>query len=197
MIKRRIVEFISYSQMKIYRTLLKTRIIPELDDREALETVAMVLRETYNSEVTLEDVRKILDHHSFNSKRKQYDAWKLVQMYGEERRKDEYLLLIVEGDIYASGFNYIFGLAWQGVAVVSTYRLKQEFYGLESNRKIFIQRLMKEAVHEIGHLYGLTHCSDKRCVMAFSNWIGDTDYKSWMLCQNCKSKLNRILPSIV
>jgi predicted Zn-dependent protease len=55
-------------------------------------------------------------------------------MYGEERRKDEYLLLIVEGDIYASGFNYIFGLAWQGVAVVSTYRLKQEFYGLELNR---------------------------------------------------------------
>jgi len=177
----------------IYRILLKTRIVSELDDREALESVAKTLRETYNSEVTVDYVRNILDHHSFNNKRGQYDAWKLVQIYSEERRKDEYLLLIVEGDIYASGFNYIFGLAWQGVAVVSTYRLKQEFYGLESDRRIFIERLIKEAVHETGHLLGLTHCSDKRCVMAFSNWIGDTDYKSWMLCQNCRSKLKKTL----
>ena len=170
---------------------MKTRILSELDDREALETVARVLMETYNLDVAIGKIGKILDHHSFNSKRRQYDAWKLVQIYSEERRKDEYLLLILEGDIYASGFNYIFGLAWQGIAIVSTYRLKQEFYGLDPDRKIFIERLVKEAVHEIGHLHGLTHCSDRRCVMAFSNWIGDTDYKSWMLCENCKLKLRK------
>lgn len=176
---------------------MKTRIFSELDDEEALEAIAKTLKETYDSEVVVEDVRKILDHNSFNNKRKQYDAWKLVQIYGEERRKNEYLLLIVEGDIYASGFNYIFGLAWQGVAVVSTYRLRQEFYGLQPDHNTFIERLMKEAVHEVGHLHGLTHCSDKRCVMAFSNWIGDTDYKSWTLCQNCKSKLARAPHSLI
>lgn len=171
---------------------MRTRIFSELDDREALETVARVLMETYYSDVTIGKIGKILNRHSFNNSRRQYDAWKLVQIYSEERREDEHLLLIVEGDIYASGFNYIFGLAWQGIAIVSIHRLRQEFYGLEYDRKIFIERLVKEAVHEIGHLHGLTHCSNRECVMAFSNWIGDTDYKSWMLCQNCRLKLRRI-----
>ncbi|MEM1583126.1 MAG: archaemetzincin family Zn-dependent metalloprotease [Nitrososphaerota archaeon] len=171
---------------------MKIKIFSELDNQEALETVAKLLVETYNFEVVVEYIGKILDHNSFNNKRKQYDAWKLVEIYGEKRRMNEYLLLIVEGDIYASGLNYIFGLAWQGVAVVSTHRLRQEFYGQSPDRQIFIERLVKEAVHEVGHLNGLTHCNDRRCVMAFSNWIGDTDYKSWTLCQKCKSKLGKL-----
>lgn len=168
---------------------MKIRIISELDDKEMLEAISNILREMYELDVDVEKVEKILDYRCFNSRRNQYDAWKLIQMYSGERGEGEYLLLIVKEDIYASGFNYIFGLAWQGVAVISTYRLRQEFYGLEPDRKIFIERSMKEAIHEVGHLHNLTHCKDKRCVMAFSSWIGDTDYKSWEMCQNCRSKL--------
>ena len=168
---------------------MRIRILSELHDSGALEKVAEALREIYGEEVKVEFADKLFDEKFLNSSRGQHNAWLIVQNYKHIRADDEYLLLITLEDLYAAGLNYIFGLAWQGVAIVSTHRLTQEFYGLKPDRELFIERLVKEAVHEIGHLHGLTHCPDKRCVMAFSNWIGDTDYKSYRLCSRCEKKL--------
>jgi len=159
---------------------LRIRVVSELLDEGALEAVAKALRENYGEEVTVEYIEELVDERFLNPSRNQYDAWKIVRGYRGERREDEYLLLVVDRDLYAAGLNYVFGLAWRGVAVVSSHRLRQEFYGLEPDRKLFVERLMKEAVHEVGHLHGLAHCGNRRCVMSFSNWIGDTDYKSYM-----------------
>jgi archaemetzincin len=41
------------------------------------------------------------------------------------------------------------------VAAIYLPRLRQEFYGLKKNEKLFLQRVVKEAVHEIGHAFGL------------------------------------------
>lgn len=170
---------------------MEIKIFSEISDLEVLEIVKKVLEETYEEKVQIEFVGRFIDESTLNKERGQHDAWKIVERYVKQRRRDEYLLLIVEEDLYVEKFNYIFGLAWNGVAIVSTYRLKQEFYGYDSDRQIFIERLIKEVVHEIGHLHNLTHCNNKKCVMAFSNWIGDTDYKSWTLCQNCRMKIMR------
>ncbi len=168
---------------------MRIRILSELHDRRILERVAEALREVYGEDVRIEFVDRLFDETFLNPSRGQYDAWPIVQSYRSVRADDEYLLLITVKDLYAAGLNYVFGLAWHGVAIVSTHRLAQEFYGLEPDRELFVERLIKEAVHELGHLHGLTHCSDRRCVMAFSNWIGDTDYKSYKLCSRCERKL--------
>ena len=168
---------------------MRIRILSELHDRRILERVAEALREVYGEDVEMEFVDRLFDETFLNPVRGQYDAWPIVQSYRDVRADDEYLLLITVKDLYAAGLNYIFGLAWGGIAIVSTHRLAQEFYGLEPDRELFVKRLIKEAVHELGHLHGLTHCSDRRCVMAFSNWIGDTDYKSYKLCSRCERKL--------
>jgi archaemetzincin len=160
------------------------RILSELQDREALEAVVQALKENFRKEITMEYVKKIVKDEFFNPLRKQYNAREIVRKYLNECG-DEYLLLIVDEDIYVSGLNFVFGLAWWNVAIISACRLRQEFYDHKPDRKLFIERLMKEAVHEIGHLHGLDHCSNRKCVMAFSNWIGDTDYKSWRLCSDC------------
>jgi len=168
---------------------LRIRILSELHDRRVLERVAEALREVYGEDVEMEFVDRLFDETFLNPVRGQYDAWPIVQSYRDVRADDEYLLLITVKDLYAADLNYIFGLAWGGIAIVSTHRLAQEFYGLEPDRGLFVERLIKEAVHELGHLHGLTHCSNRRCVMAFSNWIGDTDYKSYRLCHRCRRKL--------
>ena len=168
---------------------MRIRILSELHDRRVLERVAEALREVYGEDVEMEFVDRLFDETFLNPVRGQYDAWPIVQSYRDVRADDEYLLLITVKDLYAADLNYIFGLAWGGIAIVSTHRLAQEFYGLEPDRGLFVERLIKEAVHELGHLHGLTHCSDRRCVMAFSNWIGDTDYKSYRLCHRCRRKL--------
>lgn len=93
------------------------------------------------------------------------------------------LVGIVDVDIYSSTLNFVFGIAeLPGKrALISTYRLK---LGNVSG-ELLIERLTKEIVHELGHTFGLRHCSNRKCVMCFSNSIADTDYKSARLCKSC------------
>ena len=87
-------------------------------------------------------------------------------------------------DLYVPGLNFVFGEAdiLKGIAIISLARLREEFYGLPSNEDLFKERALKEAVHELGHLYGLRHCTDPDCVMNFSNTLYDTDRKSCKFC---------------
>jgi predicted Zn-dependent protease len=57
------------------------------------------------------------------------------------------------------------------------------------NRQVVTGRGMPEAVHELGHTYGLGHCGNPRCVMFFSNSLADTDGKGSGFCPSCESKL--------
>jgi len=108
------------------------------------------------------------------------------------KKGDEERILAVEsGDLYAGYLNFVFGEAdlGTGIAIVSTHRLKPEFYGEASSPALFFNRLVKESIHELGHTLGLGHCPDPACVMHFSNSILDTDLKGPNLCPRCKFKL--------
>ena len=49
-----------------------------------------------------------------------------------------------------------------------------------------MERLRKEAVHELGHTFGLRHCDDWRCVMASSHAVERLDVKSAEFCARCR-----------
>ncbi|UCC91073.1 MAG: archaemetzincin family Zn-dependent metalloprotease [Dehalococcoidia bacterium] len=101
---------------------------------------------------------------------------------------------VVDVDIFAPGLNFVFGIADipGRRAIISLIRLRQEFYGLPQDDRLFLERTIKEAVHELGHTFGLKHCPDPICVMHFSNRLHDTDLKSWKFCPNCQQKVNKI-----
>jgi archaemetzincin len=71
-------------------------------------------------------------------------------------------------------------------AVVSTARLKEEFYGLPGRQELLRERLLKEAVHELGHTFGLRHCADWRCVMTSSHAVERLDVKGAEFCRACR-----------
>ncbi len=102
------------------------------------------------------------------------------------------LLRLLDQDCYAPGLNFVFGQAMAGGrdAVVALPRLRQEFYGLPEDEMLFQERAIKEAVHELGHTYGLGHCPNPRCVMHFSNSLADTDIKGATFCEKCRAELN-------
>lgn len=164
-------------------------VVSEFKDEGVLGEIARALREVYEAEVKLRIRENLIREEFLNPERGQYDAWSIVRYYRLTLSGDEYVLLVTDKDLYAASLNFVFGLAWRGVAIISLHRLFPEFYGQPPDQKLFTERSVKEAVHEVGHLHGLTHCSNKRCVMAFSNSILDTDYKSHRLCRKCSAKL--------
>jgi archaemetzincin len=103
---------------------------------------------------------------------------------------------IVDVDLYSPEFDFVFGEAEMssGVATLSLYRLRPEYYGLSPDAKTFEERVIKEAVHELGHLYGLGHCTNKKCVMRFSTSIVDVDRKSEAFCLKCWRWLKENIP---
>jgi archaemetzincin len=92
-------------------------------------------------------------------------------------------------DLYIPILTFVFGEAQVGgpCAVVSAHRLRQEFYGLAPDHELFRERLLKEAVHELGHTLSLTHCDDYRCVMASSHAVEWIDLKESRLCPACRA----------
>lgn len=101
------------------------------------------------------------------------------------------LLAIADVDLYIPILKYVFGEAQIGgrCAVVSAYRLRQEFYGLDGDEDLLRDRLLKECVHEIGHTLDLRHCQDYRCAMASSHAVEWIDLRQKTLCGSCLVRL--------
>ncbi|MHB1390294.1 MAG: archaemetzincin family Zn-dependent metalloprotease [Thermoleophilia bacterium] len=102
------------------------------------------------------------------------------------------LVGLTEADLFVPRLSFVFGQAdpVRGVAVVSTHRLRAEFYGGEPDPGLFRERLLKESIHELGHVFGLTHCDDAACIMHFSNAIADSDRKGPGFCRRCQGRLD-------
>lgn len=97
------------------------------------------------------------------------------------------LLAITRHDLFIPMLSFVFGQAQVSgpVAVMSIARLRQEFYGLPQNQALLLSRTAKEAVHELGHTFGLIHCPDISCPMSLANSVRHVDAKSADLCSNC------------
>jgi len=98
---------------------------------------------------------------------------------------------ITEVDLFVPVLTFVFGQAQlDGIAaIVSTCRLRPEFYGLTPSMRITLERLDKEITHELGHTFGLTHCHNSACVMYFSNSIREIDNKRAEFCGACARML--------
>lgn len=132
----------------------------------------------------------------FDPTRKQYDANKLLKeietKYAHERKKT---LGICNVDLFIPILTFIYGQAFLNgtCGITSAYRLTNERYGLKPDEKIFVDRLRKEVIHELGHTFGLYHCINPVCVMRSSTYVEDIDQKSWSFCANCKEELTKSL----
>lgn len=126
--------------------------------------------------------------------RQQVDAKALldsIHAYKHRHALTEPVLLVVHQDLFSNGHSFVFGLAREsvGVAVVSTARLGNEYYGRMGSDDDLIDRITKEGAHEVGHLYGLTHCDNTECIMFRPNTLDELDRKKKMLCPACSEQL--------
>jgi archaemetzincin len=108
------------------------------------------------------------------------------------------LLGITGLDLFVPVLTFVFGEAQlQGrCALVSLHRLREEFYGLPPNNHLLQERLVKEAVHELGHNFGLRHCDDWECVMASTHAVERLDVKSAGFCADCWRRITAVAPAL-
>jgi archaemetzincin len=95
---------------------------------------------------------------------------------------------LVAVDLYTHGLSFVFGMACGRRALVSINRLGSDLPG-PRGQALLLLRAITEAVHEVGHLFGLGHCRDRDCAMFFSNTLADTDRKGPTLCSRCRAVL--------
>jgi archaemetzincin len=157
-------------------------------DEEVLEEIAKGLKRVYGIDTKISFQIKIPEE-AYNPLRNQYSGEKIIQWL--EKNFKERILAVTNEDLYAEGLNFIFGQAQFGgrIAIISICRLNPLFYKRPFDKKLLIERAVKEAIHEIGHTLKLEHCPNEKCVMCFSNTIRDVDKKGKDLCGMCKIQL--------
>ncbi len=159
-------------------------------DNDVLDELQQRLEEAFGLVVEVNPQME-QPEYAYDPKRKQYHSTAIL---GALSGPEERTLGVCDVDLYVPGLNFVFGEAdiRRGMAVISLRRLRQEFYGYPEDRRLFTERAVKEAIHELGHTYGLGHCRDARCVMFFSNSLRDTDKKSSLFCYDCHRKLKGV-----
>ena len=129
---------------------------------------------------------------AFDSSRGQYNSTDLLaSLLAESEGTSGRVLGLAGVDLFIPILTYVFGEAQLAgrAAVVSIYRLDSARYGLPPNNPLLLDRLAKEAIHELGHTCGLVHCDHPTCVMRSSTYVEDIDLKSSQFCSSCAPKV--------
>jgi archaemetzincin len=127
---------------------------------------------------------------AWDSRRRQYYSTAILERLSQTApaASGDRWLALADVDLFVPVLTFVFGEAQLPgrYAVVSTHRLREEFYGLPANSALLLERAVKEAVHELGHTVGLRHCSEWSCVMASTHAVERLDVKSAEFCSRCR-----------
>jgi archaemetzincin len=156
-----------------------------------LEYLSQLLKKRFN---TVAESRSgtPLDIFEKNAIRDQFESTKMLEELLKIKKPNENISLgVTDVDLSVPSLNFVFGEASPigRVAVISITRLRPSFYGLQETDSVLLNRAGKEAIHELGHIFKLRHCSKPKCVMFFSNTLSDTDMKENDFCNKCEKSL--------
>ena len=161
-------------------------------DQTILESLAAKIELKFNHQCS---ILKNIDvpSYAFNSKRNQYSSTEILKKIEDLVPNDALKIMgVTDVDLFIPVLTFVFGQAQLNgrASIISLHRLRQEYYGLPANNVLLIERAIKEAIHEIGHTFGMTHCLDHKCVMYFSNSVRNVDVKTDSFCYSCSKILS-------
>src|SRR5262245_9330570 len=126
--------------------------------------------------------------YAFNKDRNQFHSNAIMRRLLTVKEPGARLMLgVCDVDLFVPDAQFVYGEADREskTAVFSTFRLKAD--GDAYRRRVHI-----EALHQAGHLVGLSYCEDVRCAMFFATSLSDCDRRNQALCNNCRNELNKL-----
>jgi archaemetzincin len=159
--------------------------IGQLDvDRDFLEHLGKEIRTVFGYST---DIRPLLEEKDLwvDPIRKQYHSTPILDTLAIIGPTDAIkILAVTKVDLFIPILTHVYGEAQLGgkACILSTYRFSE---GLAPGAEIFADRILKEAVHELGHTFNLRHCQDASCVMHYCRGVKEVDRKSNRFCRYC------------
>lgn len=129
-----------------------------------------------------------MPHFAFNKDRHQFHTTAIMRRLLALREPGVPLIMgVTEVDLFAPDVSFVYGEADREshVSLMSLNRLKAD--GDAWKRRTFV-----EAVHQSGHLIGLSFCEDPRCAMYLATTITDAERRQLQLCNNCRNELVKL-----
>jgi archaemetzincin len=129
---------------------------------------------------------------AYNSSRKQYmSPLLLARLRKMGKKRGDKIMAVTDVDLYSTDYDFVYGEADMkaGVASLSIHRLFNEDPGDSPDLNLTVERIIREATHEIGHLFGLGHCRNRQCVMCTCTCLAEVDAAHDGLCSDCAKKL--------
>jgi archaemetzincin len=134
--------------------------------------------------------------YAFDQNRLQYNVGTIIQQMESSPVKGvKKMVGVLSVDLFVPIFTHVFGEARQGgrVALVSMYRLGKNPEDLEQPSSGLLERTAKVALHELCHLYNLTHCENRACLMHFSGNLEDLDLTPLVFCRYCMRRFRDVV----
>jgi archaemetzincin len=149
------------------------------------------LEQTFSRQIDVRRKNGNLEY-AYEADRKQYNSPRILSRLQRIKKGDgDKILGVVDADLYSAGYDFVYGEAKpsSGVATLSLYRLHPKNYTRKTVSKIFQERVIREALHEVGHLYGLGHCGYAKCVMRACTSLPEVDAAGNKFCSECTARL--------
>lgn len=129
---------------------------------------------------------------AWNAERGQFHSTAIIAKLSEAAPLDVFKVIgLTHDDLFIPILTHVYGEAQLGgrSCIVSTCRLA-EGISMVGQRALYLERIAKEAAHELGHTFDLRHCKDHHCLMHYCRSTGDVDAKNSRLCRYCQVMLN-------
>jgi archaemetzincin len=155
----------------------------------ALQGVATYIRTHLNLEAHILSPFQNLAY-AYDQKRGQYNAAIILKALNSmpfDERVDK-VICVMDVDLFIPIFTHVLGEANEGgrFALASIYRLGKATDRLSASIDQITERLVKVAIHELGHLFNMAHCLNDHCLMHYSGNLADLDRTSLTFCDYCK-----------
>lgn len=129
---------------------------------------------------------------ALDSARNQYHSTMILEKLSDLAPSHAIKVLgVTKVDLFIPILTYVYGEAQLGgkASIISTHRLNENLPS-GSPKELACSRLIKEAIHELGHTFQLRHCRDRSCIMHYCRNVTDVDRKSDQLCRYCRILLD-------
>ncbi len=162
--------------------------------REELAVVSAAIRSRFASRCEILPAVP-LPADAWHPLRAQYDSDAILEHLFDRLPVDVMRIIgVTNADLFAEGRNFVFGYAHMRdrVAVFSTLRLRERWWGRADDLALLRSRIDKALTHEIGHTFHVPHCPRARCVMHQVEFLWQLDELDPQYCPSCEHRVQAV-----